>query len=109
MPISRMLMSAGHDVQSSGTAGMLGEEDAVQFAQAIRMQRIIFTGNHDDFERLHKLIIAAEGHHPGVVAIRRENNPPRDLTLRGIANALGKLAASGLKLESEFFVLNQWR
>jgi hypothetical protein len=105
----RMLAAAAHDVQSAGTVGMLGAEDAVQFAQAIRIQRIIFTGNHDDFEDLHKLIVAANDHHPGIIAVRRENNPRRDLTLRGIVNALGKLAASGLKLESEFFILNKWR
>ena len=40
---------------------------------------------------------------------RRENNPARDMSPRGIARAIGKLLASGIPLEDSFHILNHWR
>jgi hypothetical protein len=105
----RMLAKAAHDVVRPVDAGLLGVEDPVHFWYAIDQSRTLLTGNHRDYLRLHNLVIKAQGHHPGVIAIRRDNDPRRDLTDRGAAVALRNLESSGLALADGFFILNDWR
>ena len=40
--------------------------------------------------------IGAGGHHPGVLVVRQDNNPKRDLDAKGIVRALRKLIKSGV-------------
>ena len=89
--------------------GTLGKSDAVQLACAIREQRACLSRNYDDFEELHLLLAEGKGHHFGILIVRRENNPTRDLTAKGIVAAIRKLEASGVPIENEYFVLNHWR
>ena len=91
----QLLRSAGHDVQTPREAGMIGEDDAVQFTHAIQEDRVLLTRNHDDFRNLHNLATALRGHHPGLFVVCKENNPKRDLTARGVVRAIGKLQAAG--------------
>jgi hypothetical protein len=70
---------------------------------------VLLTGNHHDFELLHELVRRSGGHHPGVLVVRRDNDKTRDLTVRGIVNALRKLIASNLPMADSFHVLNHWR
>ncbi|MBA3727042.1 MAG: DUF5615 family PIN-like protein [Armatimonadetes bacterium] len=49
--------------------GLLGRSDPVQFSWAIGERRMLITRNHRDFEELHKLVLDAGGHHPGVVTV----------------------------------------
>jgi hypothetical protein len=55
------------------------------------------------------LILAAQGHHHGILIVRKDNNPRRDMTPRGVVNAVAKLLSAGLPIENELNVLNQWR
>ena len=105
----KLLRLAEHDVESAVEAGTLGQSDPVQLIHAIRSARIVVTKNHKHFEQLHQLISAAEGRHSGILTIRTENNPRRDLTERGIVHALRKLEASGFDLANQFYTLNDWR
>src|SRR5438105_2988580 len=41
--------------------------------------------------------------------VRRENDPTRDLTPKGIVAAVRKLEAAGVPIDNEYIVLNQWR
>jgi predicted nuclease of predicted toxin-antitoxin system len=107
--LAQFLRSAGHDVQTPAEAGMIGEDDPVQFTYAIREDRVLLTRNHDDFRNLHNLATALRGHHPGLIVVCKENNPKRDLTTRGIIQAIGKLLASGVTVADQFTILNQWR
>lgn len=107
--LARLLTQAGHEVQLPEAADLVGAEDPVHLTHAIRQSRALLTGNHSDFEDLHDLIMQAGGHHPGILVIRRDNNPRRDLTPRGIVQALDKLAAAELPLRDQFIVLNHWR
>lgn len=88
---------------------MAGEDDPVHLAQAIREDRVLLTHNHHDFEDLHNLLAVASGHHPGILVVRRDNDPKRDLTAQGIVRAIGKLQAAGVALPDHFYVLNHWR
>jgi hypothetical protein len=67
------------------------------------------TGNHRHFEDLHELVMIVGGHHPGILVVRKDNDPKRDLTEPGIVRALGKLLQAGVPLEDEVSVLNHWR
>lgn len=104
-----LLRKAGHDVQLPSDAGTVGAQDPVHLTRAIRDGRVCMTKNYDDFWLLHALLMQAKGTHPGIVVIRQDNDPTRDLTPKGIVAAIRKLEASGAPVENEYIVLNQWR
>jgi hypothetical protein len=81
----------------------------VHLAHAIREDRETMTGNHDDFDELHNLILAARGKHPGIVIIRKDDDQRRDMTIRQIVRALGRLQATAPSHENQLFILNHWR
>src|ERR1051326_3487657 len=91
-----LLRRAGHDLQIPADVGKSGESDSVHFAEAIRHDRILLSRNHDDFRNLHDLVTAATGHHPGVLIVRRDNDPSRDLKPAGIVRAIRKFEAGAL-------------
>lgn len=105
----RLLVEAGHEVQLPADLNQSGEHDAVHLTQSIRDSRVLISGNHHDFEKLHYLVLESGGHHPGILIVRRDNDPKRDLSPRGIVVALNNLANSGLDLADCFHVLNHWR
>ena len=105
----RLLRNAGHDVRIPSELGLSGQQDAVHLRHAIREVRTLLTGNHDDFAFLHDLIVEAEGHHGGVLVVRRDNNPKRDLSSKGIVRAIANLLAAQIPLRDQFMVLNHWR
>lgn len=107
--LARLLRNAGHDVQVPSDVGMVGEPDAVHLTRALRDARVCLTKNCDDFWILHTLIMQAQGRHPGILVIRQENNPARDLSYKGVVNAIRKLEASGVPIANEYITLNQWR
>jgi hypothetical protein len=105
----RLLRTAGHDVRLPGEIAQAGSHDAVHLRYAIREGRALLSGNHDDFAFLHDLILEAQGHHPGILVVRRDNNPRRDMTPRGIVVAIGKLLAANVSSSDQLIVLNHWR
>ena len=104
----RMLRTSGYDVEVPADAGLSGAEDPIHLTHAVRQQRVCPTGNHHDFRILHELILEAAGHHPGILVIRKDNDPKRDLSPRGVVQALGNLAASGMALTNQLQILNHW-
>lgn len=107
--LARLLRQAGHDVQLPADANMRGSRDPVHFTHAIRQQAVLLSRNDRDFRRLHELVITANGHHPGLFVVRFDNDAPRDLTPRGVVNAIAKLIASGMPIPDDLHVLNHWR
>jgi predicted nuclease of predicted toxin-antitoxin system len=107
--LARRLHKAGHDVQMPSERGLVGEEDPVHLAHAIREGRICFSENYADFENLHDLVLAAQGHHPGILIVRRDNDPNRDLKSVGIVRAFAKLLAAGAPVADQYIILNHWR
>jgi hypothetical protein len=73
-------------------------DDPVHLGYAVHSNRILLSHNHRDFENLHNLVMIVGGHHPGILVVRRDNNPKRDLDERGIVRAIGKLVAAGVGL-----------
>ncbi len=70
---------------------------------------MLLSHNHDDFQELHDLVIQVQGHHPGILVVRRDNDPKRDLKAAGIVRAIRNLEAAGVPVRDTFHVLNHWR
>lgn len=107
--LARLLRNDGHDVELPVNVDMSGKDDSVHFAYAIREKRAILSRNYTDFQNLHDLIVAAQGHHSGVLVVRQDNDPRRDLSPRGIARAIRNLLAAGVPIADRYIILNHWR
>lgn len=107
--LANLLRQAGHDVQLPVDVGMKGKADPLHLAFAISEDRVCLTANHRDFVNLHHLVQRAEGHHPGILVVRYDNDPLRDLTPRGIVRAIRNLQVSGVPVRDQFVILNHWR
>ena len=105
----RLLQNAGHDVEAPASVGMLGRSDSAQLTFAIRQKRVALTANYDDYDELHSLLAEAGGNHAGILVVRRESNPARNLTSKAIVAAIRNLEAAGAPIANEYIVLNHWR
>lgn len=76
---------------------------------SVKEDRVLLTGNHRDFLNLHNLVVQVRGHHPGILVVRRDNDPKRDLTPTGIVRALRKLLAAQVPVADQYIILNHWR
>ena len=101
-----LLRQAGHDVQIPADVGLVGEYDSVHLTHAIREDRALLSRNHDDFENLHDLIMQVQGHYPGLLIVRRDNDLARDLKPSGIVRALRKLLTASVPICDQFHILN---
>ena len=102
--LARLLRNAGHDVEVPLEVSRSGSKDAVHLIHAIQERRVCLSGNYKDFAILHNLIVVAQGSHPGIIVVRRDNDPTRDLTPRGIVGAIRNLIAAQVALSSQFLV-----
>jgi predicted nuclease of predicted toxin-antitoxin system len=107
--LASRLRAHGHDPVLAIDVGLLSATDARVFLWAIRQSLPVLTRDAEDFTDLHDLILAAGGHHSGVLIIRFDNDPHHNLTDRAIATAIGNLESSGMALADDIHVLNQWR
>jgi predicted nuclease of predicted toxin-antitoxin system len=103
--LAQLLRNAGHDVCLPADIGLVGAEDAVHFRNAALDGRSILTANHD----VHRLVVDLTGHHPGVLVVRKDNDPKRDLKAPGIVRALRNFIAANAPIADQFVILNHWR
>ena len=75
----RRLITEGHDLLTPTEAGIAGEEDPTHLMCAIRTSRALLTHNYDDFKLLHDPVMLAGGHHPGILVVRKDNDPTRKI------------------------------
>jgi predicted nuclease of predicted toxin-antitoxin system len=109
LTLAKLLLKAGHVVVRPADAGLAGASDAWHFEYAIRQGLVILTADSKDFRALHQLVQTCGGGHPGILLIRFDNDPTRDMNAKQIVSALGKLQRSGLALDNDIQVLNHWR
>jgi len=105
----RLLQRAGHDVQVPSNVGLIGEDDPIHLAHAVRDKRATVSEDYVDFENLHDLIVAVGGHHPGILVIRQDNDPARDMRPPDIVRAIRNLENAGVPIPDEYIILNHWR
>jgi predicted nuclease of predicted toxin-antitoxin system len=104
-----LLRRAGHQVTLPADVGTVGISDARHFVHALDNALVVLTQDHRDFEDLHLVVRAAQGQHPGILAVRMENDSKRDMKDRDIIRAIGNLERAGVPIANEFHVLNRWR
>jgi hypothetical protein len=107
--LARLLRQTGHDVQIPADVGLVGDDDPVHLGHSIQDDRVLLSHNHRDFRNLHNLVMIAQGHHAGILIVRRDNDPQRDLKPGGIVRALRNLLGAGIPFVDQFHILNQWR
>jgi predicted nuclease of predicted toxin-antitoxin system len=93
--LASRLRAQGHDPVLAGDAGLLSATDARVLIWAIAQGLPVLTRDSEDFEDWHDRIMAAGGHHPGILVVRFGNDPRQNLTDRGIAGAISQTGSLG--------------
>ena len=107
--LASRLRAQGHDPVLAQDAGLLSVSDERVLIHSIAQALPVLTRGSDDFEDLHDLIMAAGGHHAGILIIRFDNDPRHNLTDRAIATAISGLQSAGVPVPDRIHVINQWR
>jgi predicted nuclease of predicted toxin-antitoxin system len=107
--LAARLQTAGHGPTLAHDVGLLSTTDARVLIWAIGQSLPVLTRDTDDFEDLHDLIMAAGGHHPGLMIVRFDGDPRHNMSDRAIAIAITRLESSGILILDQLHVLNQWR
>jgi hypothetical protein len=106
----RLLRRDGHDVQIPADVGLVGISDQAHLAHAIQDRRAILTRNFGDFEDLHDLVIlAAKGHHEGILVVRYDNDPRNNMSHGDFARAVNNLEKAGVGIADSYPELNHWQ
>jgi predicted nuclease of predicted toxin-antitoxin system len=105
----RLLQKGGHHAVIPADAGLSGVSDPRHFRHTVQQNLVLLTKNHDDFEDLHLLIQTTGGGHPGLLVVRLDNDPNRDMKDRDIVRAIANLEQVGVAIANEFHILNHWR
>jgi len=107
--LASRLQTLGHDPLLAIDVGLTSSTDPKVLIWAIAQAIPVLTRDSDDFTDLHDLIMAAAGHHSGVLIVCFDDDPRHNLTDRGIGNAIKKLESSGVPIADRIHVLNHWR
>jgi hypothetical protein len=91
------------------TCIFLGHQTRDILSIAMQYSLLLMTKNHNDFLDLHEVVQTAEGSHPGILIIRLDNDPNRDMTPRQIVAAISHLESARVPLQNQVYILNHWR
>jgi predicted nuclease of predicted toxin-antitoxin system len=105
----RLLAKGGHSVVRPADVGMVAVSDAKHLECAIRNNWTLLTGDREDFNDMHQLILTSGGSHPGILVVRYERDSTKNMKPKHIAAAVTKLEKSGMACTDTLIVLNQWR
>jgi hypothetical protein len=103
------LRATGHQVTLPVDVGLSGASDPRHVLHAVQHGLPLMSRNHDDFKDLYLLVQATSGRHSGILIVRADNDPSRDMKDSDIARALQKLEPAGVPIANEFHILNHWR
>ncbi|MGZ3353943.1 MAG: DUF5615 family PIN-like protein [Isosphaeraceae bacterium] len=73
--LASRLRAQGHDPVLASDVGLLSVTDARVIIFAIVQTLPLLTRDSEDFEDLHDLVMAAVGHHAGILIVRFDNDP----------------------------------
>lgn len=107
--LAARLRKAGHQVVLPPSVGMSGVSDPRHLLYGVQQNLVLITKNHDDYEDLHFLVQGTHGQHPGILAVRADNDPSRDMKDHDIARAIAKLEGAAVPIANELHILNHWR
>jgi hypothetical protein len=106
--LAGQLRKAGHGVVLPIDVGTSGNSDPQHLAYDATNGHVSLTGDHEDFLHLHLLVQATGGRHPGILVVRGDNDPSRDMKPGDIVRAMLNLESIGVPID-ELHVLNHWR
>jgi predicted nuclease of predicted toxin-antitoxin system len=107
--LANLLRRAGHQVTLPADLGLAGATDPRHLASCAGQGLVLLTRDYDDFLDLHDLIQATHGRHAGILVVRADNDPARDMKDRDIVRAIANLEAEQVPIDNEFHILNHWR
>jgi predicted nuclease of predicted toxin-antitoxin system len=107
--LAALLRQIGHQVVLPVETGTSGVADPRHLTYTVQQDLVLITRNHNDFEDLHNLVQATGGQHPGLMVVRLDNDPTRDMKDRDIARAISNLEQSGVPIANDLHILNHWR
>lgn len=92
--VAAVLRGRGFDAVTARDIGGLGRSDIEQLASAALANRVLFSHNRVDFERLHRAWMEIGKPHAGIIVARRRT--PVELAAR-VGRLLARLSADDLK------------
>lgn len=104
-----MLRKAGHDVVIPADFGLSGGHDTEHLLRSVLEHRVFLSHNYKDFDPTHKLVLGCSGVHFGILLVRRDNDPRKSLTHKGIVSAIRNVDLAYTGLSNELITLNDWR
>jgi len=107
--LDNLLRRAGHQTTRPATLGIAGASDPRHLTSCAIHSLVLLTRDHDDYLDLHDLVQAVHGRHCGILVVRADNDPARDMKDRDIVRAIANLEAARVPIENEFLILNHWR
>jgi predicted nuclease of predicted toxin-antitoxin system len=107
--LTALLIRAGHTVVRPADVVLTGAKDMQHLNHAVRAGLVFLTADDEDFSDLHDLILGSGGSHPGILLVRYDNDPKRDMKAHHIVRAIRNLEQAGFDTTSELVILNHWR
>lgn len=100
-----ILVKAAHEVTIPSDVGLAGASDPRHLSYTVQQELVLLTRNHDDFDDLHNLVHITGGQHAGIIVVRFDNNPTRDMKDQDIVRAIANLERVGVPIASELHIL----
>jgi hypothetical protein len=97
--VAAVLRARGFDALTVRDADRLGRSDAEQLAAAADAGRILLTHNRADFEKLHRVWLASDKTHQGILIARRRT--PAEIAAR-VGRILTRLTPDDLRSQLLF-------
>ncbi len=107
--LAALLTKAGHGVVRPADVGLTSATDIRHLEHAVRESLVVLTADRRDFPDLHRLIMTTGGNHPGILIVRYDNDPKRDMKAQHIVRAIRNLEQAGFDTTSQLIILNHWR
>lgn len=98
--IATLLQARGFEATTARAEGMLGQDDPIQLAHAISLERSMVTHNRVHFEQLHRDYLDDNRHHFGIIVAARRS--PYEVAQR-LAVLLNTLTAA--EFENQLFYI----
>src|SRR6266568_4894145 len=106
--LAGLLARAGHTVVRPADVDLTGATDVRHMNHAVRARLVFLTADDEDFHDLHALILGASGTHLGILLVRYDNDPKRDMKPHHIVRAIRKMEQAGYETTNELVILNHW-
>ena len=101
----KLLITAGHDIETVTGAGLSGQDDANVLDYSRRTRRILLTRNGRDFIPLHH----ENNQHSGILIEHQDADFAKNMSYVQIVTAIDNLDASGWDMQGEIVGINAWQ